>query len=349
VDDDVEAVTDQVRGLWVGLCLRAMVDLDIPDHARETRSLTELAERTGCPPRQLGRLLLTLRDAGLVTGDDAGWQATSRGLVLASDHPSGLHRRLVSRTWAPTLAAWSHLSDALVADERTFGRGLEVVEGEGFWEAMNRSPVQLATFNGQMAGRGRVQAQSLIEAADVAALPTTGVVVDVGGGKGAMLADLLTRVPDLRGVIADRAEVAPEGRQTIVEHGLEERCQVLAADFFERVPTGGDAYVLANILHDWPDESCLRILTVVHDAMGPDARLWLLEHVLDPEPARPPRAQSDVHLLDLHMLVMFGGRERSRAEYAALLTAAGFTEPTCTSTSTGWDVIESRPDARRGR
>lgn len=340
MDDDVEVVTDLVRGLWVGLCLRAMVDLAIPDHARETRSLTELAERTGCPPGQLRRLLRPLRDAGLVAGDDTGWWVTSRGLVLASDHPSGLHRRLASRTWTPTLAAWSHLSQALVTDERTFGRGSDVAEGQTFWEAMNRSPDELATFNAQMAGRGRAQAQSLVEATEVARL---GCVVDVGGGRGAMLADLLTRLPDLRGVIADRAEVAPEGRQTIAEHGLEERCEVLPADFFERVPGGGDAYVLGNILHDWPDDSCVRILNVVREAMAPDARLWVLEQVLDPEPARPPRAQSDVHLLDLHMLVMFGGGERTRAEYAALLTAAGFAEPTCTSTSTGWEVLETRP------
>lgn len=346
MEDDVEVVTDLMRGLWVGLALRAMVDLQIADHARETCSLTELAERTGCPPRQLDRLLQTLRDAGLVTGDEDGWQATSRGLVLASDHPSGMHRRLVSRTWAPTLAAWSHLSEALLTDERTFGRGIDVAEGESFWEAMNRSPTELATFNGQMAGRGSAQAQSLLEATDVTRLDC---VVDVGAGKGALLADLLTRVPGLRGVIADRAEVAPEGRQTIAEHGLEERCDVLQADFFERVPTGGDAYVLGNILHDWPDDDCLRILGVVREAMAPDARLWVLEHVLDPLPPRPARAQAEVHLLDLHMLVLFGGAERTRSGYAALLTAAGFTEPTCTSTSTGWEVLEARPDSRRGR
>jgi hypothetical protein len=76
--------------------------------------------------------------------------------------------------------------------------------------------------------------------------------------------------------------------------------------------------------------------------MGPSSRLWILEHVLDPQPPRPRHAQTDTHLLDLHMLVMFGGMERTRAEYAALLMASGFAEPTCTSTSTGWDVLETR-------
>jgi hypothetical protein len=343
MDDDVAAVTDLVRGLWVGLAMGAMVDLGIADHARERCSLIELAERSACPARQLGRLLHTLSDAGLVTGDDSGWQTTSLGRVLASDHPSGLHRRITSRTWTPTLAAWSHLSEALTDDVRTFGRPVEATAGESFWEAMNDNPVELGTFNTNMAGRGRDQAQSLVEATAVASL---GQVVDVGAGKGAMLAALLPQVPGLRGVVADRPSVLPEAMQNISEHGLAGRCEALPANFFDAVPAGGDAYVLGNILHDWPDDDCLRILSVVHAAMEPGSRLWVLEHVLDPQPPRPPRGQAEVHLLDLHMLVLFGGRERTRAEYAALLTAAGFTDPTCTSTSTGWDVLAARPLGR---
>jgi hypothetical protein len=340
VDDDVEVVTDLVRGLWVALSLRAMVDLGIPDQAREKRPLDDLAERTGCSPRQLSRLLVCLRDAGLMSGDDEGWQATARGLVLATDHPSGLHRRLASRTWAPTLVAWSRLSEALRDDVRTFGREVGTAEGESFWEALNHHPAELAIFNAQMAGRGRDQAQSLLEATDVARV---GSVVDVGGGKGAMLAALLPRVPGVRGVIADRAEVVPEALRTITEHRLEDRCRAVPADFFDAVPEGGDAYVLGNVLHDWPDHGCHRILEVVRAAMGPDSRLWILEQVLDPDPPRAPLAQTDVHLLDLHMLVQFGARERTRAEYAALLTAAGFSEPTCAPTSTTWSVLACRP------
>jgi hypothetical protein len=249
MDDDVAAVSDLVRGLWVGLAMGAMVDLRIADHTRERCRLTELATRTGCPPRQLTRLLHTLRDAGLVDGDDHGWQATDLGLVLASDHPSGLHRRLTSRTWAPTLAAWSHLSEALTDDVRTFGRPVEASTGESFWQAMNDNPVELATFNANMAGRGRDQATSLLEATDVAEV---GRVVDVGAGKGATLAALLPQVPGLRGVVADRPAVLPEAVQNLAEHGVADRCEALPADFFDAVPAGGDAYVLGNILHDCP-------------------------------------------------------------------------------------------------
>lgn len=338
--DDVEVVSDLVRGLWVGLAMRAMVDLGIADATGEPCSLDELAQRTGCPARQLTRLLLCLRDAGLMEADESGWRTTSTGAVLGSDHPSGMFRRLTARTWTPTLAAWSHLSEALTGDVRTFGRAVEATAGETFWGAMNESPAQLATFNASMAGRGDAQARALLDATDVARL---GRVVDVGGGKGATLVALLPRVPGLHGVVADRPSVLPEARQNISEHGLEDRCQALPADFFDAVPANGDAYVLGNILHDWPDDACLRILAVVRAAMGPESRLWVLEQVLDPQPPRPPRAQAEIHLLDLHMAVLFGGRERTRAEYAALLTAAGFTEPTYSSTSTPWDVLESRP------
>ena len=107
----------------------------------------------------------------------------------------------------------------------------------------------------------------------------------------------------------------------------------MAADFFASVPAGGDAYVLSNILHDWTDEECVQILRVVHAAMPPGARVWVVEKVLDPEPPRRPAEQADLHLLDLNMLVLFGARERTSAEYAALLTAAGFDPPVVHSPS----------------
>jgi hypothetical protein len=258
----------------------------------------------------------------------------------AGSGPSAFQQnRLLSRTWTPTLAAWSHLSEALTDDVRTFGRPVEASAGETFWEAMNLNPAVLSTFNAQMAGRGRDQARSLLEATDVGEI---GLVIDVGAGKGATLAALLPEVPGVRGVVADRAEVVPEAQQTIAQHGLADRCEAVASDFFDAVPAGGDAYVLGNILHDWPDDRCRQILGVVRAAMRPRSRLWIHEQVLDPAPPRTPQAQADVHLLDLHMLVLFGGMERTRAEYAALLAASGFAEPTCASTSTQWDVLEAR-------
>ena len=108
------------------------------------------------------------------------------------------------------------------------------------------------------------------------------------------------------------------------------------------MPSGGDAYVLSNILHDWPDEDCRRILATVRAAMSPGARLWVLERVLDPDPPRPADVQAELHLLDLNMLVLFGARERTRREYADLLGGAGFSAPVVHSPSPDLDVVEAR-------
>ena len=212
-----------------------------------------------------------------------------------------------------------------MADAVRTGQGMfEEVNGLPLWEALAREPEAETVFNASMARRGTGQAESIIAACDLAEV---GVIVDVGGGNGAMLEALLTREPRLRGVVADRPEVAREAEERMAAAGLADRCSTAAADFFAEVPQGGDAYVLSSILHDWEDEDCVRILRVVRDAMAPGARLWIVEKVLDPDPPRSAQAQAELHLVDLHMLVLFAGRERTSAEYAALLAEAGFDPP----------------------
>ena len=138
-----------------------------------------------------------------------------------------------------------------------------------------------------------------------------------------MLAGLLAASPGLRGIVADRADVAAEAQTYLDDAGLGDRAQGVATDFFTSVPGGGDVYVVANVLHDWADDEAVRILRTIRAAMGPTARLWIVEHVLD-SPDRGFEELRDLHLVDLHMLVMFGAQERTSAEYDALLLASGF-------------------------
>ena len=214
----------------------------------------------------------------------------------------------------------------------------EEVNGVPLWEGLSREPEAETVFNASMARRGTGQAESIVAACDLADVD---LVVDVGGGNGALLAELLGRAPGVRGLVADRPDVAAEAAERMAAAGLADRCATAAADFFEQVPGGGDAYILSSILHDWDDEDCGRILRVVHAAMAPGARLWVVEKVLDPDPPRPAPAQAELHLVDLHMLVLFAGRERTSAEYAALLAAAGFDPPVVHTPAAPWNVIES--------
>jgi len=334
-DDDLWAVTRLVRGAWVTLCLRAAVELGLPDAMDAPYDVATLADRVGADPDALLRLVRAISDADLMVQDDAGrWSLSARGAFLRSDHPSGLASALRTVTWVPKLLTWERMADAV----RT-GRGMfEEVNGAPLWEALSREPEAEAVFNASMARRATGQAESIVAACD---LSDVELVVDIGGGNGALLEALLTREPRLRGLVADRPDVAAEAVQRMATAGLADRCDTAAADFFKSVPEGGDAYVLSSILHDWGDEDCLRILRVVHDAMAPGARLWILEKVLDPDPPRPAREQAELHLVDLHMLVLFAGRERTSDQYAVLLAAAGFDSPVVHVPEAPWTIIES--------
>jgi hypothetical protein len=175
---------------------------------------------------------------------------------------------------------------------------------------------------------------------DVAGVKT---VVDVGGGKGGTLAALLGAVPTLRGVLADRPEVVAAAGPVLEAAGVADRCDVVPSDFFVEVPAGGDAYVLGQILHDWPEEDCRRILRTIRAAMAPDARLWVVEEVLAPDGQPPGPAQVPITLLDLAMLICFGSQERTGEEYAALLESCGFTDVVVREGGVGWSVIEAVP------
>lgn len=334
--DDVRDVVDLVRGHWRVLAVRGAVDLGLVDALADRAAAPSLAEQVGVAPDQLVRLLRVLEDVGLVERADTSWALTDRGRLLRSDDPSGLRSLLVMQTWPPNLASWGRLADALRSGSGTF----EAANGASLWQLMAGDQEQSQVFNAAMARRGAWQATAVREAADLRDVTT---VVDVGGGRGAMLTALLGEVDGLRGIVADQPHVVVEAEAALAAAGLADRCRAMPADFFDAVPSGGDAYVLSNILHDWTDDECVAILRVLRAAMPSHARLWVLERVLDPDPPRDPSEQAELHLLDLHMLVTFGARERTVAEYAALLTAAGFTAPDVRRTSVPFDLLESRP------
>jgi hypothetical protein len=146
------------------------------------------------------------------------------------------------------------------------------------------------------------------------------LVVDVGGGTGGLLSGLLARHPRLRGIVLDLPHSEAAALSTFAAAGVADRCAFVSGDFFEAVTAGGDAYVLSHILHDWDDEHALRILRAIRAACGDAARLVIVDAVLpaDGTSALVPK------LLDLHMLVMLGGRERTADEWERLLGQGGF-------------------------
>lgn len=333
--DEADEVVWMVRGAWVSLCLRAACELGIMDALEEPRTLVELAERASCDPAALARLLRVLIDLGLVEVRDTRYATTTRGAVLRAGHPSGVRNLALMQTVIPNLIAWQHLADAV----RRGGAVFEDLHGLTSWEWLASHPEEEVVFNAAMARRSALQLAAIRAAWDFHA---TRLVIDVGGGEGAMLAGLLRAEPALHGIVADRPSVAAAATTALAAAGMGDRARGEPADFFTQVPPGGDVYVLSNVLHDWDDTSATSILRTIHQAMSANAHLLVVENVLD-APGRTAPQQRDVHFVDLHMLVMFGAGERTKAEYDSLLVDAGFAPSEFGLSPNTWNVLQTQP------
>jgi hypothetical protein len=163
------------------------------------------------------------------------------------------------------------------------------------------------------------------------------VIADIGGGQGALLASILAQHPHLHGILFDRHDVVSGAQKIFAQYSVTERCTTLAGDFFEGVPAGADRYILCAVLHDWDDERAASILRSVAKGMGAGARVLVVENVIPPgNEAHPGK------LIDLEMLLMTAGRERTQAEFRALAQIAGLEVERILPTAVSVSVIEAR-------
>jgi hypothetical protein len=335
-DDPVASVLWMVRGAWITMAMRGACALGVFDVLHESLTVDEVAGRTTSHGPTVSRLLRVLVDAGLVerVGTER-YRTTTRGATLREDHPSRIRDLLLMQATLPNLAAWGALDEAVRSGSGVFER----VNGISSWEQLAGDPEAQRRFNASMARRAAGQVAALLAGTD---LRDAATLVDVGGGRGAMLAGVLEAFPSLHGTLADQPDVAAEAEEAFAAAGLADRTTCVPVDFFVSVPEGADVYTIANVLHDWDDVPATSILRAVRAAMPSHGRLLVVEHVLD-APGRSFEQLRDVHLVDLHMLVMFGARERTQAEYDELLAQAGFGPSALAPTQTDWNVLEARP------
>jgi hypothetical protein len=292
--------------------------LDLADLLRDgPRAPADLVAATGTDADALRRLLRALAGFGVFAEDGAGrFGLTPLAEPLCSDAPGGSLRDFAILLGEPeSWRAWGALEHSV----RTGRPAFEHVFDQPLFDYLAANPGPARLFDAAMASRSAREAAAFVAAYDLSGL--TGTVVDVGGGRGTLLAAVLRANPALSGVLFDLPHVAEAAREALAAAGLAARCRIETGDFFERVPAGGEAYLLHKVIHDWDDARAGRILAHCRAAMPPrgGGRLLLLEAVVPPGNA-PHMAK----LLDLSMLVWPGGRERDEAEYRALLAAAGF-------------------------
>lgn len=227
--------------------------------------------------------------------------------------------------------SWERLDDAV----RTGDPQPKAVFDLAAFEYYGAHPEEGARFGRAMENVSHFAANAVLEAYDFSGART---VMDVGGGNGSMAIALLQRTPGVHGAIVDLPYIEGPARERIRAAGLEDRCRFEAVNFFERVPDGADVHLLKSILHDWNDAESHRLLSNCRSAIARDGRLVVIE-MLVPERVEP----GFVQLMDLNMLVMTGGLERTQREYADLLAGAGFRLARVVPTASPFSVLEARP------
>lgn len=294
------------------------------------KSAAELAGTLALHAPSLHRLMRTMASLGLLTeGEGQRFSLTKLGEALKTDAPGSARSTLLMTGSSWVGSGFSNLLHSL----QTGRTGFEKAQGMPFFDYLAEHPEAASVFSGAMVGLHGAEPPAVAAAYDFSIFET---IVDVGGASGNMLAAILARHPAPRGLLFDRPHVVVDAEKLLKDKSISDRVTIQAGDFFQSVPSGGDAYVLSHILHDWNDEQCLTILGHCRKAMKPNGRLLIVEMVLPLGDAPHPGK-----ILDMVMLVLIGGVERTEAEYARLLDKAGFRLTRVVATQSPVSVVEA--------
>lgn len=325
------AMMQMISGFWISRAICVFAQLGLADQMKDgPRSTGELSALTGTYEPSLRRLLRALATIGVLDeNSDDRFVLNALSETLRTDVQGSLRSTAISELGGENYAAWGDLLHSIKTGEVAFDH----VFGMSLWESLQRNPEDARIFNDSM-----TQAATETNEAILASYDFSGVkkIVDVGGGHGALLTSLLLEYPEMEGILFYTPSVIEGARSYFDAAGLADRCEAVAGDFFTRVPAGADAYILKWIMHDWNDERALAILRNCRRAMVDNARLLLMEMVIP--------AGNEPHFgkfVDLNMMVITGGRERSEEEFRELLDASGFRLVRVVPTNCPISIIEA--------
>ena len=322
-------VLQMIGGYWISRMLYVATDLGVADLIDERpRPASELAAATDTHPRALYRLLRALAGVGIFVEDETGnFHLTPIGATLRRNAPDSMRAMVLSELGGEHFDAWTNLAQSVRTSEIAFDHKY----GKDVWAYYAETPDRAAIFNESMTNVSENTNAAVVAAYDFSAINK---LVDVAGGHGSLLAGILNANPQLHGVLFDQPHVVNGAAAKLA--GLADRCEIVGGNMFEEVPSGADAYLMKWIIHDWNDERSLVILKNIHRAMTENGKLLLVEMVV------PPGNDMDFSkLLDVNMLVMTGGCERTEAEYTELLAQAGFKLTRIVPTAGPASVIEA--------
>lgn len=320
-----------IAGTWRSQAVCVAAELGIADILKDgPRSSHEIAHAVNASEDAVYRLLRALASLGLFSSQaQRRFTLTPSGAYLRSDVPGSLrgYARFVAHDF--TRRPWGSLAYSI----RTGMPAADHVFGMGAFDYVAKHPDVAAVVNDAMTAMTSTESPAVVAAYDFPGIET---LVDVGGGHGLLLASILRATPGMRGILFELPHAVDGATNLLRREGVADRCTVMSGDFFEKIPEGGDAYIMKRVIHDWDNERALRILQNCQRAMRPGTKVLVVERVVlpgdDPDMSK---------LLDLQMLVLTGGgRERTQAEFQELYDAAGFDLTRIVATRSPARVIE---------
>jgi hypothetical protein len=320
-----------ISGFWISRAVYVIGKLGIPDLlAAGPKTAAELALATKTHAPSLFRILRALVSVGVLSSAEGGrFAQTPLSETLVTDAPGSLRWFAVSELGQEHYPAWGNLMHSVKTGEIAFDNFF----GVDIWKYFQQNPEDAVVFNNSMSSVTAVTNEAITSLYDFSQF---GTIVDVGGGHGGLITSILKKNPEVKGILFDSAEVIAGARPKIEAAGLADRVETASGDFFKSVPAGGDAYIMKWIIHDWDDEKSNTILRNCRNQMQPNSKLILVDCVV-PETNEPHFSK----FIDLNMLVMTGGKERTEEEFAQLLATAGFKLLRVIPTDQPFSIVEA--------
>jgi hypothetical protein len=322
-----------INGRCMAMAAAVAAKLRIADKlAGGPKSAAELAKETETHGPTLYRVLRALGAFGVFSESNDGKFSLTPVSELLRTGVAGSMRGLADFGGAEWCwKAWGELMYSVKTGKTAF----DYVFGEPCFDYLAKHKDESEAFNEGMTGFSSMVAPAVVEAYDFSKF---GTIVDVGGGHGKLLTSILSANPGVKGVVFDAPHVVPGAEKTIRDARLVERCRAEGGDFFKAVPAGADAYMMMHIIHDWPDDKSATILRHCRNGVKPGGKLLVVDAVIG-----PPNAPDMAKVLDLEMLVLPGGQERTEAEFATLFASAGWKLARVVQTKSPKSIIEGVP------
>ena len=333
VTEPTQQMMQILGGLWVARLVSVAAELGIADVIGDGRKTTEeIAAATKTHAPSLYRALRGLAGANIFREDGEGvWTNTTLSKVLRSNVPGSLRYAAIAAMGQEHYVAWGALADCV----RTGETGMKHALGKEIWEYYRENEKHAKNFDQFMVDFSAGVNAALLKAYDFGGIEH---LIDVGGGHGGVISAVLQQYPKLKGTLFDQPYVVDGAKRTLDLAGVADRCDRVGGNFFESVPTGGDAYLMKFIVHDWNDEKSLTILKNIRRAIKPNGKLINVDVVVN-----EGNGADWGKLMDVNMLVMTSGLERTAKQFKELLAKAGFKLTRVVPTECPLSIVEAIP------